>query len=153
MGLFTPIDIAASALRAERLRMNVIANNLANLETTRGPDGRLMPYVRKLSVFRAGASDITGNSRFGVTLAEVMESGEQFRRVWDPYHPDAVKAEDVERAPEMFKESDIGFVLYPNVDMPTEIVDMTEATRIYQANISVVGLTRAMVRSSLEILA
>ncbi|HHN46742.1 MAG TPA: hypothetical protein ENN09_04800, partial [Planctomycetes bacterium] len=108
--------------------------------------------TRKLAVFRTGAPDITGSRGFGVTLAEVVESAEEYRRVWDPYHPDAVSAEDVKRRPETFRESDIGFVLYPNVNMPTEMVDMTEASRIYQANIAVVGLTRAMIRSTLELL-
>lgn len=133
--------------------MTVIANNLANVDTTRGPDGTLAPYVRKVSVFKNGAKDITGSETFGVTLAEVLESQEEFRRVWDPYHPDAVTADDVKKAPGIFREEDIGFVVYPNVNLPIEMVDMTEASRIYQANISVVAVTRAMIRSTLEILA
>ena len=153
MGLFEPIDIASSALEAERARMTIIANNLANVDSTRAADGSLRPYVRKLAIFKTGAKGITGSNKFGVTLADIVESSEEFRRVWDPYHPDSVTADDVKRNPELFKESDIGFILYPNVNMPSEMVDMTEASRIYQANISVVGITRAVVRSTLELLA
>lgn len=151
MGLFGTVDVAASALQAERLRMTLIANNLANAETTRDADGILRAYRRKIPVFSLGAPELTGDRRFGVTLADIVESGAALRRVWDPDHPDAVTPDDLRTNPELTSD-DIGFVLYPNVDLPTEMVDMIEASRVYQANIQVVAITRAMVRSALELL-
>lgn len=151
MGLLASIDIAASALEAERLRMVLLANNLANAESTRDAAGVLRPYRRRIPVFQQGSLRLTGDARFGVTLAEVLESAAPPRRVWDPEHPDAVRPQDVAANRELTAE-DLGFVLYPNVNVATEMVDMVEASRAYQANVQAVALARAMIRSALELL-
>ena len=152
MGLMSTVDIAASALEAERLRMTLVANNLANAETTRDANGILRPFRRKIAIFRQGNPRLTGSDRFGVQLAEVAESRAALRRVFDPDHPDAVTPEDLRANPELTPD-DIGFVIYPNVQVPTEMVDMIEASRVYQANVQVVAVTRSMARSLLELLA
>lgn len=152
MGLMSTVDIAASALEAERLRMTLVANNLANAETTRDSSGVIRPYRRRMALFRQGNPALTGSEQFGVQLAEVAESRAAFRRVFDPDHPDAVTIEDLRANPELTPD-DVGFVIYPNVQVPTEMVDMVEASRVYQANVQVVAVSRSMARSLLELLA
>ena len=152
LGMFESFDISASALRAERLRMSVIANNLANVSTTRGPDGRVAPYRRKQVLFSQGAPGLTGSKELGVSFAGVLEDATPFRRVYRPGHPDAVTVEDLRTNPSLGPE-DLGYVLQPNVEMPLEMVDMIEASRAYEANVTVMSLSKGLVQSVLEVLA
>ena len=147
MELLPVMDISGSALSAERLRMDVIANNVANASTTRGPDG--LPYRRKEVVFQPRADfdrllwlniprfrEASGLGE-GVRVRGVVEDARPFRRVYDPGHPDA--------------NSD-GYVLYPNFNVVEEMVDMISATRAYQANLSVIQASKDMAIQSLSIL-
>lgn len=141
--LFPTFDIAGSGMSAERLRLDVIANNLANARTTRTADGG--PYRRQRVVFapreepvprRPFSHWLRGARGAGVRVVGIVPDPEPPRRVWDPYHPDA---------------DEEGYVLLPNVDVVTEMVDMISATRAYEANVSVMQAAKTMAQAALEI--
>jgi flagellar basal-body rod protein FlgC len=147
MGLFDAIDIAGSALSAERLRMDVTAENLANAQTTRGANGG--PYRRKVVLlqqagsgggFGAALGAAMGGTRRtagGVHVAGIAEDPAPNRRVYDPGHPDA---------------DALGYVRMPNVDPVTEMVDLITASRGYEANVTAMQAAKAMFTKTLEIL-
>lgn len=128
MKIFRSFDISASALTAERLRLSVIATNIANAETTRTPQGG--PYRRKEVVF-------VPREDGGVEVAAIQEdTTTPPRMVYDPGHPDA---------------NGDGFVAYPNVSVVNEMVDLLAATRAYEANVAALNATKSMLTSSLNI--
>jgi len=126
------MTVAASALRAQQSRMRVIAENIANADSTSAVAGG-DPYRRQVPVFRSQQMD----GATGVVLAEVRADPGQFRRDYDPSHP----AADAE-----------GYVLRPNVDSLIESMDMREAQRAYEANLNVIETARAMEQRTLDIL-
>ncbi len=129
-------DIASTGMAAQRLRVQLIASNIANSETTRTKDGG--PYRRKDAVFQSqdlGFSGALANA--GVRVAGIQTSQEPFLTRYEPGHPDA--------------NAD-GVVNYPNVNPVEEMVNLTEASRAYEANIAVVRSAKAMATSALEIL-
>lgn len=141
MRLFTTFDTAASGMTAERLRLDVIANNLANARTTRTAEGG--PYRRQRVIFaprerrdffRLFSGELSPG--YGVRVVGIARDTQPPRLVWDPYHPDA--GED-------------GYVRMPNVDVVTEMVDMISATRAYEANATVIQAAKAMAQAALEI--
>lgn len=145
--IFRSMRISATALTAERLRMDVISNNIANSQTTRTAEGGA--YQRKRVVFQAQEEGRSPFQRIlrsgemaeasglqGVRVRAVNESDEGMGRVYDPSHPDA--AED-------------GFVEYPNVDISTEMVDMMAASKAYQSNITVIQTAKTMAQAALQI--
>jgi flagellar basal-body rod protein FlgC len=137
--LRSAIDAAASALNAERARIEVAVSNLANIESTRGPDGK--PYRRRDVVLQSAPIDsfdqVLGRaSATGVQVAGVVEDQSAPRRRYEPSHPDADKE---------------GYVSLPNVDPAEEMVDMLSAARAYQANLVAIGLIRDMVSRALEL--
>jgi len=137
MDVLRTFQIAGSALTAQRMRMDVIASNLANIETTATPEGG--PYRRALVVFEPRPNDVRDRrepAANGVQVAAIIEDGRPLRRVHQPGHPQA----DAE-----------GFVEYPNVDLATEMVDLMAATRAYGANTTVLDATRTMVQRTLDI--
>ena len=146
MSLFSGLRISASALTAERLRMNVIAENIANAETTRTPAGG--PYRRKQVALIENVGDdaaglLTGEAGVmgtggGVQALGVVEDQTPPRMAFDPSHPDA-NAE--------------GYVQMPNVDVPAEVVDMMAATRAYEANAVAFQSQRQTQERALELLA
>ncbi len=126
----SPVDVAVSGLRAESLRMSVIANNIANSNTTRGPGGE--PYRRKEVVLS------TGGDLSGVTINEVAaDMGSDFKTMFDPADPNA--------------NAD-GYVEMPNVELPLEMMNMITASRSYQANAAVLKRYQEMVDVALETL-
>jgi flagellar basal-body rod protein FlgC len=136
--LLSAINASASALDVQRARMEVAVSNLANAESTRGPDGH--PYRRREVVLET-VSGINESNAFavqadGVRVAAVVEDQTPFRRRYEPSHPDA----DAN-----------GFVAVPNVDVPEEMVDMLGAARAYQANLTAIGLIRETVQKALEL--
>ena len=147
MSLFGGLEISASGLTAERLRMDVSAENLANAQTTRGTDGQ--PYRRKEVVlqeqagsFGASLSAAMGGgnsgSAGGVQVAGVVEdTATPLKRVYDPGHPDA----DAQ-----------GYVSMPNVDTVTEMVDLIGASRAYEANVTAMQAAKQMFSKTLELL-
>jgi len=135
------LSISASALRAERLRLDVIASNLANASTTRTAEGG--PYRRRNVVFVSEAMEndfaaalAEEGARAGVRVSEVIEDPTPPRMVFDPGHPDA-NAE--------------GYVAYPNVNPVAEMVDLMAATRAYEANVQAVNATKRMAEAALAI--
>ena len=146
MGLFGGIDISGSALSAERLRMDVTAENLANAHTTHGPNGG--PYRRKVVILAPGGAGFGselagamgargGGGPAGVQVAGVVEDHSPDRLVYDPGHPDA---------------DALGYVRMPNVDPVSEMVDLITASRGYEANVTAMQAAKAMFTKTLEIL-
>lgn len=144
MGLFNSLRISASALMAQRLRMDVVANNVANLNSTRGVDGQ--PYRRQSVTFREqrlGPSfgDLLGVARgnatpAGVEVAAIAQDNAPPRKVHDPTSPDA--------------NAD-GDIFLPNIDMVTEMTDLVGASRAYDASVTVLNATKAIAQSALNI--
>jgi flagellar basal-body rod protein FlgC len=136
--LISAINASASALDAQRARMEVAVSNLANAESTRSADGR--PYRRREVVLESMPFDPARAGgevqATGVKVAAVLEDQADFRKRYEPSHPDA----DAE-----------GFVAVPNVDVPEEMVDMLGAARAYQANLTAIGLIRDTLQRALEL--
>lgn len=147
MKLSTGFDISASALTAQRLRMDVISSNIANAETTRGSfvNGQFQPYKRKLVVMEPVqqsfssvlSQQLEGNSAAqGVKVTKIKEDHSPTKLVYNPTHPDA---------------DTNGYVNMPNVDVTKEMVDMIAATRSYEANVTALNATKSMFVKALEI--
>jgi flagellar basal-body rod protein FlgC len=143
MWFLKSMDVAASAMTAERLRLDVIANNIANAQTTRTPEGG--PYRRQFVVFAprssegdlpgaAGQRDTNGN---GVKVAGIFRDQAAPKLVYNPGHPDA----DAN-----------GYVAMPNIDTVTEMVDMISASRAYEANVTAINEMKQMVMRTLDLL-
>ena len=137
--LGSAIKAGASALAAERMRIEVAVSNLANAESTRGPDG--LPYRRRDVILQtATVQDFDHSlgraSAVGVEIAAVIEDQGPQRQRYEPSHPDA--------------DAD-GFVSLPNIDTPQEMVDMLGAARGYQANLAAIGMIRELVAKALEL--
>ncbi len=141
------LDISASGLRAQRIRMEVVANNLANMETTsasrinEGDYTRHIPYKRKNVIFQAGK----GND-LGVLVPQIIEDSSDFRKEFNPQHRHAVsqKSANIEER---------GYVYFPNINPIVEMVDMLNASRAYEANATAIETLKAMGSTSLRILA
>jgi flagellar basal-body rod protein FlgC len=149
MGIFTSMNIASTGLTAQRLRMDVISNNIANVQTTRTTDGGA--FRRKRVVLRPRNDELEFHSRLlpqplwkglgeGVRVIKLEEDRSPFRLVYDPDHPDAIKI-----GPKK------GYVEYPNVNIVTEMVDMISASRAYEANVTVIQNASQMFMRGLEI--
>ncbi|MBI5106276.1 MAG: flagellar basal body rod protein FlgC [Solirubrobacterales bacterium] len=145
MGLFDAIDASASGLSAERLRMDVTAENLANAQTTRGANGGA--YRRKEVVLQErgedGFASVLGtamgraSASKGVQVAGVAESQEPMRKVYDPGHPDADRD---------------GYVEMPNVNSVTEMVDLISASRAYEADVTAMQTAKQMFSRTIDLL-
>ena len=151
MSFLNTLDISASALTAERFRMDIIAQNIANIDTTRTEEGG--PYQRRLVVFqereltfqsaldKAASRYVNQRGRVpsgGVRVSEVIRDEEsEFVPVYNPAHPDA---------------DEDGYVMMPNVDRAEENVDLMAATHGYNANITTVNVIKAMAMKAAELL-
>ncbi len=142
MAFLESLDISASALTAQRLRMDVISENIANIDTTRTADGE--PYRRRYVIFQEreekpfsyylqNGSSAGGG---GVRVSEIAEDTSAFQMKYDPTHPDA---------------DEYGYVRMPNVDLATEMVDMMSATRSYEANVTAVNATKSIAMAAMDI--
>ena len=163
MDLLNAGRISGTALAAHRTKLNVIASNLANVDTTRTEDGG--PYRRKMVVFKGddvsnfqsvlekkAARNRVGDIEMdpiefdgdekpgrgdGVKVEEIVESQNDFRMVYNPAHPDA--------------DPETGYVKMPNVDHLTEMADMMVARRSYEASVTALSVTKSMINKALEI--
>lgn len=133
MRIFQAMQISASGLTAERFRLDLIANNVANVHTTRTEQGG--PYRRKTAVF-AERLDEARRGGGGVRVAAVSADRSEPRLVFEPEHPDADAA---------------GYVAYPNINIVQEMVDMITATRAYEANVTALNASKSMFLKALEI--
>ncbi len=138
--MLSALDISTSALVAQRTNLDTIAGNIANLDTTRDAQGNPEPYRRRIALFASG-NPAAGTNAPGVHIAQVVESQEPFRLVEDPSHPDAIKEGKLK-----------GKVRMPNVDLSTEMVNAMMAARIYEANVTVMEMTKTMTAASLRML-
>ncbi len=149
MGMFDSLNVSATGLTAERLRMDVTAENLANAQTTRGADGQ--PYRRKEVVLGQAAggggfgsqlqaamgSSSKGTAPGGVEVQAITQDSTPGKMVYDPGHPDA-NAE--------------GYVQMPNVDTVAEMVDLITASRAYEANVTAMQSAKSMFSKTLDLL-
>lgn len=133
MKMFSALQTSSSALTAQRLRMDTIANNIANVETTRTPEGG--PYRRQMPIFAARGVD-ANQVGTGVRVLALANDPSPFKQVYDPQHPDA---------------DEEGYLLLPNVELVREMVDMIDASRAYEANITALNHSKNMMRQALEI--
>jgi flagellar basal-body rod protein FlgC len=150
MGIFTSISIAATGMSAERLRHDVISDNIANVSTTRTNEGG--PYRRSRVIMRPIAEGPYWRSPFlpdsldngkgkGVRVLEIQKDyAAENKLVYDPTHPDAIKSGPRE-----------GYVEMPNVDIVTEMVDLIAASRAYEANAAIIDGSKAMFQRALDI--
>lgn len=146
MSVFGGMDISASGMTAQRLRTDIIAQNIANVNTTRDGNGNV--YLRKTVVFaekdRTGFNETlqsaighVGSVGNGVKVTQIVEDTETATRmVYDPSHPDA---------------NEEGYVTYPNVNTITEMTDLIDASRAYEANTTAFNATKAMALKALEL--
>ncbi|MCR5846566.1 MAG: flagellar basal body rod protein FlgC [Lachnospiraceae bacterium] len=149
MGMFDALDISASGLTAQRYRMDIISENVANANTTRKEDGSI--YRRKVVTFEAkgdnnvpfktvlgrSTADLSNHLGDGVRITSISEDRiTPEKKVYDPSHPDADEA---------------GYVYYPNVDIITEMTNLIDASRAYEANATVVDATKNMIQQGLQI--
>ncbi|HVJ49539.1 flagellar basal body rod protein FlgC [Desulfitobacterium sp.] len=158
MGLFSAIDTSASGLTAQRLRLDLISNNVANINTTRTAQataaGNPIPYQRQVAVFvprepetsfptvlnQVWQGNPAGN---GVEVAAVTQDPAPFRVEYNPDSPDAAKVAE--------PGLPVGYVRMPNVNIVTEMVDMISASRAYEANVTAMNASKAMMTKALEI--
>lgn len=138
MGMFESINISSSGLSAQRVRMNTIANNLANVNTTRTPEGG--PFKREevvfASVYKNEIED--GETRGkGVKVVEVQQDKGSPIMVYQPSHPDA---------------DENGYVAYPDINPVEEMVNMVSASKSFEANVTCVMASKAMINSAIDII-
>ncbi|WP_071395342.1 flagellar basal body rod protein FlgC [Bacillus tuaregi] len=150
MTIFHSMNTTASALTAQRLRMDVVSSNMANADTTRAKNvnGQWEPYRRKSVVLQAKENQFSSylqtamkmndsqGAGNGVKVSKIIEDETSFQQVYDPTHPDA---------------NDAGYVQMPNVDPLREMVDLMSATRSYEANVTVFNASKNMLMKALEI--
>ena len=146
MSFLNALNISASGMTAERMRLDIVAENIANLNTTRTENGG--PYRRKMVVFEsiednsfanAFRSELSRQNRAssgGVRVAEIVEDPSDFRMVYNPEHPDADQN---------------GYVQMPNVDLLKETIDSMAASRAYDANLTAFNTIKTMASKALEI--
>lgn len=144
MSFFKSMNVSASGMTAERLRMDIMSRNIANANTTRTAAGT--PYRRQVAIVRQISANTfedtlngkmgTSSSGAGVEVTAVVEDQAPFKMVYNPGHPDA----DQE-----------GYVLMPNVDTVTEMINMISATRAYEANVTSLNSSKSMAMKALDI--
>ena len=149
MGLFSSINIAATGMSVERLRTDVISNNIANASTTRTAEGGkfqkqtvILQSIGQETVFRNPyvPSDLDQGPGAGVKVSRIVSDTSQGRMVYDPSHPDAIKS-----------GPNAGYVEYPNVNIVNEMVDLISASRAYEANATVIDGAKDMFTAALDI--
>lgn len=161
MGIFSSIDISASGLTAQRLRLDLISNNIANINTTRTAQttaaGNPIPYQRQVAVFVPRPPENSFSSALnqalqgenqnlagsGVQVAAVTQDPALFRMEYNPDSPDAAKTAEA--------GIPVGYVRMPNVNIVTEMVDMISASRAYEANVTALNASKSMMSRALDI--
>jgi len=145
MSIFNSINISASGLTAQRLRMDIVTKNIANANTTRTTNGT--PYRRQVAIFKSKDNNMSFSEHLrrsngqtsnltGVEVAAIQNDSSPYKKIYEPGHPDA---------------DETGYVLMPNVDIVTEMANMISATRAYEANVTALNGTKSMALKALEI--
>lgn len=149
MGLFSSINIAATGMSVERLRSDIISDNIANASTTRTADGG--KFKKSTLILQAIQDDLQYRNPFvpedkdsgvgqGVRVLRIDKDNSQGRLVYDPTHPDAI-----------LSGPNTGYVEYPNVNIVNEMVNLISASRAYEANATVIQGSKEMFQSALQI--
>jgi flagellar basal-body rod protein FlgC len=139
--MFPALDVSTSGLAAQRVRMNAISGNLANVSTTHNEAGEAVPYQPRYVVFQTD-EDVGTNGAAGVRVESVQIEDLEPNYKYEPNHPDAIKEGEW-----------AGFVAYPNVNMMTEYTDAMEAARAYEANLGAIEITKDLANQTLRIIA
>jgi flagellar basal-body rod protein FlgC len=139
--MFPALDISTSGLAAQRVRMNAISSNLANISTTHNERGEAAPYQPRFVIFEADES-IAAHGAAGVRVSSVNTDPIEPRLRYQPGHPDAIKDGPSK-----------GYVAYPNIDMMTEFTDALEAARSYEANLGAMEISKDLEHQTLRIIA
>lgn len=134
--MFDILDMGASGLTAQRIRMDTIAGNIANVNTTHDASGKVNPYRRRFVVFAPGQAG--DPSKPGVHVQDIGQDQSSLTRKFEPGNPDADRD---------------GYVQYPNVDLSIEFVNAMEASRAYEANVTMMETAKSMIGSDLRLLA
>ncbi|MCT4596343.1 MAG: flagellar basal body rod protein FlgC [Vallitalea sp.] len=143
MSFFSSMNVSATGLTAQRLRMDVISQNIANVNTTKTKNGG--PYKRKVLLFEEQKGNEFQNmldnslesyASSGVKISKIIEDTKPLKKIYDPSHPEADKS---------------GYVLLPNVDTVEEMVNMISANRSYEANVTALNAAKSMAMKALEI--
>lgn len=170
--MFEAFDASASALRAERVRLNLIANNMANIHTTRNQYDEKVPFRRRLAVLMPGNAE-NSNPKLGVDVLRIVQDNAAPLVEYNPGHPDALKFEDLYKRDaggnltnerkEIYNDipdddwaklvRQEGYVLRPNVNPDAELTDALMAARSYEANVAVIENSKSLIRESLSIIA
>ncbi len=132
--MFGAFDISTSALSAQRIRLDTISSNIANVDSVLGPDGKPAPYRRLYPVFQAQAMAGGG---MGVGVSAIEQDQSPFTQKYEP----GSSAADGK-----------GYVAYPNIDLSTEYVNALETTRAYEANVTAIETTKSMMSATLRVL-
>ncbi len=142
MSIFGAMDVSATGMTAQQTRMDTISENIANVNTTRDGNGNV--YKRKVVVFEEKSYPTfseslalaNGHIGKGVKVSRIVDDPSEGNMVYDPSHPDA---------------NEDGYVVYPNVNTVTEMTNMIDATRAYEANVTVLNATKNMALKALDI--
>lgn len=135
------LDISTSALVAQRVRLNTVSGNIANISSLKNEKGEAKPYQAREVVFETDNS-MSNSGASGVKVAEILTNDAAPKYRYDPSHPLAIQEGEKK-----------GYVAYPNIDLTTEMVNAMEATRSYEANVGVIEITKNLSRETLTILA
>lgn len=170
--MFEAFDASSSALRTERVRLNLVANNLANIHTTRNQYGEKAPFRRRLAVLMPGNKE-NANPQLGVDLLRIVQDNAAPKVAHMPGHPDALRFDDLfkrdakgdltDERKDIYKDIPDhewakivrmdGYVLLPNVDVDAEMTDAMMAARAYEANVAVIENSKSLISESLSIIA
>ena len=140
--MISALDISTSALVANRVRMDTISSNLANMSSlARGPNGEMQPYEAKYVMLQTDENMTTASGASGVKVSAIETDKVEPQYRWQPDHPYAIKD-----GPKR------GYVAYPKINMTAEMVDALVATRAYEANLGAMEITKSMSQQTLRIL-
>lgn len=139
--MFSALDVSTSGLTAQRVRMNVISSNLANLSTTHNEAGEADPYRERFVIFQTDET-LGSSGEAGVRVSSVEISDVDPRYKYEPFHPDAIQEGPMR-----------GYVAYPNINMTTQFTDALEAARAYEANLGSIEISKDLYSQTLRILA
>ena len=135
------IDISTSALVAQRVRLNTVSGNIANMSSTTDETGKAKPYQARQTVFQTD-DELTTSGAAGVKVSEILTDDSEPLYRYEPHHPQAIQEGKWK-----------GYVAYPNINLTEQMVDALEATRAYEANVGVMEITKDLSRESLSIIA
>ncbi|WP_153559074.1 flagellar basal body rod protein FlgC [Roseimaritima sediminicola] len=139
--MITALDISTSALVAQRVRLNTVSGNIANMSSLTDETGKAAPYQARKVVFQTD-DELTTSGASGVKVGEIQTDQSEPLYRYEPQHPLAIKDGKWK-----------GYVAYPNINLTEQMVDALEATRAYEANVGVMEITKDLSRESLSIIA